>query len=56
MKCGPSGEAIYGIGVIGALVYFLQHASTFALVLWGIVKACFWPAVVLYRVLELLNL
>ena len=51
-----SSEAIYGIGVIGALVYFIQQSSTFTGVLIGIGKAIFWPAVVLYRVLELLRL
>ena len=48
--------AIYGMGVIGALIYFMQHATSFATVILGIIKAIFWPAVVLYRVLQLLGL
>jgi hypothetical protein len=53
--CGGSG-AIYGIGAIGALVYFLQHATTFTMGLIGIVKAIFWPALLVYKALELLGL
>ena len=49
---GGSGNALYGIGIFGALVYFMQHANSFWAVVTGIVKSVFWPAVVVYRVLE----
>lgn len=55
-KHGSKGGAIYGLGVIGALIYFFQNAHTFADVLVGIIKAVGWPAVIIYRVLQLLNL
>lgn len=55
MKTCGSSEAIYGIGVIGALVYFLQHATSFGAGILGIGKAIFWPGVVLYRVLEMMK-
>jgi hypothetical protein len=48
--------AIYGMGFIGALIYFMQHATSFVTVLTGIIKAIFWPAVVIFKVLELLKL
>ncbi len=51
-SCGT----IYGMGVIGALVYFIQHSTSFIDGLWGIVQAAFWPAVILYRVLEIFQL
>ena len=51
-----SGGALYGIGVLGALVYYLMHATTFWMGLIGIFKAVFWPGFVLYRVLELLKM
>jgi len=50
------GGAIYGLGLIGALVYFLQQATTFSDGLLGILKALVWPAILIYRVLGLLNL
>ena len=56
MKGHAGSGALYGIGVIGALIYFLQHATTFVSVLVGIIKALFWPALVVYKVLEMLRL
>lgn len=56
MKNNTTGGAIYGLGVLGALVYYLQHAGTFLLIVIGIVKSIFWPAFLLYRVLELLKM
>lgn len=47
-----TSEAIYGLGVIGAAVYFVKHAVGFWASLLGLGKAVFWPAVVLYRVLD----
>ncbi len=49
-------NAIYGIGVIGALAYFIKTATSFWVGVWGVIKAVFWPAVVVYKVLELLKL
>lgn len=54
-NCAGSG-AIYGLGMLGALIYFLQHASSIMDGILGMAKAIFWPGVVLYRVLELLNM
>lgn len=56
MKNHAGSGAIYGIGVLGAAVYFLQHATTFLAGVIGLVKAIFWPGVVLYKVLELLKM
>jgi len=55
-SCNAGGGALYGLGIIGALVYYLQHATTFWLVIVGIIKAIFWPAVIVNRVLQLLGL
>jgi hypothetical protein len=51
---GGSG-AIYGLGVVGALVYYLQHAPTFQLALIGIGKAIAWPAFLVYKLIEVLK-
>jgi hypothetical protein len=56
MKHHAGSGALYGLGVIGALVYYLQHAATFIAGVIGVVKAVFWPAVVLYKVLQLLKM
>ena len=52
---GVSG-AVYGLGFIGALVYYLQHATTFWIGVLGFLKALVWPAFVIYKVLEVLKM
>lgn len=52
---GLSG-GIYGIAFIGALVYFLQQATTFWAGVLGFFKALFWPAVLIYKLLEYLKM
>ena len=51
-----SSGAIYGMAVIGAAVYYVRHAVTLSAGLIGILKAIFWPAVLIYRVLDLLKM
>ncbi len=55
-KGNQSGDAIYGLGVIGALFYFLQQAGTFGAVILGIIKSIFWPAILMYELLTYLKL
>ena len=47
-------SALYSIGFIGAAVYFIQHATTFWIGAWGLVKAMVWPAILVYKLLEFL--
>lgn len=46
---------IYGMGFIGAAVYYIQHAGSFWMGVLGFVKALFWPALLIYKALELLH-
>ena len=50
------GGAVYGLGLIGALIYFLQHSHNLSEVLIGIIKAVLWPGFFVYRVFEFLKL
>jgi len=52
---GPFG-AIYGMAFIGAAIYFIEHAVSFWAGVLGFFKALFWPAVLMYKVLELLKM
>lgn len=52
---GASGGG-YGLGFIGALIYFIQHATSFGDGALGILKAIVWPAVLVYKLLEFLHL
>ena len=47
---------IYGLGLIGAAIYFLQRATTFGDGVLGIVKAILWPAFLIYKLLEFLGI
>ncbi len=53
---GGNGNAIYGLGVIGALFYFLQNVSGLEAILWGIGKAVFWPAILMFKLLTYLQI
>jgi hypothetical protein len=52
-NCGIMGGSVYGVGFIGAAVYYLQHADSFWMGVLGILKACVWPAMLVYRLLGL---
>jgi hypothetical protein len=47
---------MYGLAFLGGLVYYIQHATTFLAGVLGVLKAIFWPAVLMYKVLELLKM
>jgi hypothetical protein len=46
---------VYGLGMIGALIYFISHASGFLDGLIGVFKAFVWPAVLVYEALAQLG-
>lgn len=45
-------SAVYGLGMIGAAIYFIQHASGFWMGVLGLLKAFVWPAFLVYDVLK----
>ena len=56
MKCGhQGGSAVYGLGLIGAAIYFLGQATTFWMGVLGFLKALVWPAFLVYWALEFLK-
>ena len=54
MKNGHMGGGVYGVGVIGALIWVIRNADGLGGFFWGIVQALFWPAVLVYRLFEFL--
>jgi hypothetical protein len=50
-----TSEAVYGLGLIGAAIYFISHATTFWAGVLGFLKALVWPAVLVYKLLEFLG-
>ncbi|HET7098944.1 MAG TPA: hypothetical protein VFI61_01770 [Patescibacteria group bacterium] len=56
MHGGHSGGAVYGMGFIGALIYYLQHTTTFMDGLIGFLKAIAWPAFLIHKIFSLLGM
>ncbi len=56
MKDNGLSGSIYGMAFIGAAIYFIQHAATFWEGVLGFFKAIFWPAVLMYQLLEYLKM
>jgi hypothetical protein len=50
------GGGVYGMAFIGALIYFIRHATSFWDGILGFFKALFWPAMIMYKVLESLGM
>jgi hypothetical protein len=46
------GNAVYGLGLIGALVFFWQQADSFGQYLVAILKALVWPAFLVYEAFQ----
>lgn len=54
-KSAPA-SAIYGLGLIGAAVYFISHATTSRMGVIGFLKAIVWPAFLVYEALKHLGM
>ena len=44
----PAG-AVYGLGFIGAVIYFISHATSFWMGVLGFIKAIVWPVFFVYE-------
>lgn len=53
-SCGPAG-AVYGLGIVGAAVYYIPHATGFWMGVIGFLKAIVWPAFLVYGLLSFLG-
>ena len=47
----PAG-AVYGLGLIGAAVFYISHAAGFWMGVLGFLKAIVWPAFLVYELLK----
>ncbi|MBN2459838.1 hypothetical protein JXB28_06140 [Candidatus Woesearchaeota archaeon] len=50
------GGGIYGLGFIGALVYYLSTATGFWNGVLGVLKAIVWPAFLVFELLKYLRM
>ncbi len=50
-----SSGAVYGLGLIGAAIYFISSATSFWLGVLGFLKALVWPAFLIYEAFKYLG-
>ncbi len=57
-KCGDygCGGAVYGLGFIGAAVYYISAATGFWMGVLGFLKAIVWPAFLVHGLLKFLGM
>jgi hypothetical protein len=51
-----ASEVVYGMGLIGAWVYYISHATTLWIGLLGVFKGIFWPAMLVYEALKFMSM
>ncbi|MGE4288326.1 MAG: hypothetical protein AB7E36_06530 [Salinivirgaceae bacterium] len=56
VQCNASHGALYGLGMIGAAVFYISQATSFWMGVLGFLKACVWPAFLVYEALKFLIL
>ncbi len=49
-----AGDAVYGLGIIGAAIFFIGQATTFWLGVLGLLKAIVWPVFLVLAALQAL--
>ena len=55
-NAGAGGGAVYGLGFVGALIYFLGQGGDFGKIILGILKAIVWPAIFVFYLFKQLGL
>ncbi len=50
-----SSNAVYGLGFIGAAIYYIMQATGFWMGVMGFLKAIVWPAFLVYEALNKLG-
>jgi hypothetical protein len=55
IRSGGGTDAVYGIGMIGAWVYYLKRATTNQERALGLAKGLVWPAFLVYALLAFLE-
>ncbi|MBU1975453.1 MAG: hypothetical protein KKG59_03545 [Nanoarchaeota archaeon] len=62
MSCNSKGcqccssSAIYGLGFVGAAIYYISTATGFWNGVWGFIKAIVWPAFMAFEVMKFLGM
>lgn len=49
IQCNASAGAVYGLGFIGAAIYFISTTTRFWMGVLGFLKAMVWPVFMVYE-------
>lgn len=55
MSCNSCGGAFYGLGFLGAAIYYISTATGFWMGFLGVLKALVWPAFLVFEILKFLG-
>lgn len=58
-KCNQGsqgGNAVYGLGFIGAAIYFISTATSFWVGVLGFLKAIVWPVFFVYEIFKYMGI
>lgn len=56
MHCHGCGGAIYALGFLGALAYYLTTATSILGGIIGVIKAILWPAFLVYGIMKFMGI
>ena len=56
MQQNAGGGAVYGLGMIGAAVYYIMQATSFWMGVLGVLKALVWPSFLVYELMKFLTM
>ena len=56
MNCNSCGGVVYGLGFIGAVVYYITTATGFWNGDLGVLKALVWPAFLVFELMKSLGM
>jgi hypothetical protein len=55
VQSNAPASAVYGVGLVGAAVYYISTATGFWIGVLGFLKALVWPAFLVYEALKALG-
>ncbi len=55
VTCNAQTNAVYGVGIIGAAIYYISATTGFWMGVLGILKSLVWPAFLVYEALKTLG-
>lgn len=56
INCNGAAGTLYGLGFVGAAVYYISLATSFWVGVLGFLKALVWPAFLVYGLLKHLGM